>query len=859
VFLEAIQRPAGERSAFVRDRCARDDELRQEVQSLLAHHAEGTGDLAGAVAAETVSVERDRALPETIGSYKILGLLGRGGMGVVYEAEQQRPKRSVALKVVRGGRLVDERTVRLFQREAETLGRLDHPNIGAIYEAGSTEEGSHFFAMELVRGKTLGRHLRQRGTGEPASDEIKYRLELFCEICDAVNYAHQRGVIHRDLKPSNIVVAGEGQVKILDFGLARITDTDTAAATIVTEVGTIRGTLPYMSPEQARGNPHAIDLRADVYSLGVILYEMLSGRRPLDTETSSLLEAARIICEDPPRPLGQVLRKIDDDLETITGKALEKVPDDRYQSAGALSDDVRRFLANEPILARPPSTAYQLRKLVSRHRAPFAVGAAVMAGIVGAAVWMSVLYARAEVARQESEAVTGFLTDMLGAVDPRRQGRDVTVREVLDQAAGTIGGEFAERPLIEARLLSTVGRVYGELGLYEDSRAPLERALELREANAGADALSVAASLQDLGDQRRRDGDYAGARALHERALAIREAEQGADHPDVAAGLYSLAFVARVEGKYAEALALNERSLSIREAAFGADHRTVAASLNALAIVRKEMGDYAAAEPLYERAIAISEGELGPERVEVASGLANLGEVLRLQGKLEEAAPLFERSLAIFEKVLGPDHPEVALSLNSNAIMRAEAGDLPGSLALFERALAINEAQGDDHTALGQSLSNLAVLNSMMGNGDEALRLLERAVEVYETALGPEHPDVARQLTSLAMLHIDMGDAARAEPILERARVIQESSEGDPTYLATTCHHLACVRRDAGDHEAAEPLFRRAIEIRESQLGPDHWTVAESLEEYAKLLRRLGRNGQAEAAEARALAIREAG
>ncbi|HMB71451.1 MAG TPA: serine/threonine-protein kinase, partial [bacterium] len=469
--LGALELPAVQREAWVARACAGDEELRAEVEAKLARLGDdasvlltgGVDELVRAARGdetmlpddERTVASRERTLaaaeprrpgaaPDVLAGYRILGKLGEGGMGVVYLAEQQSPRRRVALKVIRGGHFVDDLRVKMFQREVETLGRLKHPNIAAIYESGRTNDGQHFFAMELVQGATLDEHLRSRNADRTEPGEVELRLRLFRKIADAVHYAHQRGVIHRDLKPSNVIVTeetaeGSGtsrsagpEVKVLDFGLARITDSDVQATTM-SEVGAIKGTLPYMSPEQTRGNPDEIDVRTDVYSLGVILYEMLTDSQPYDTGGASLVQALRVICEESPRSMRSSFtgrKGLDPDVETIVLKALEKDADRRYPTASALADDVARYLASEPIVARPPSTVYQLRKFASRNKALVGGVAATIASLaVGLAISVTQYFQAesqrraAEEARDEANAVTAFLAETLGSVDPERFGQ----------------------------------------------------------------------------------------------------------------------------------------------------------------------------------------------------------------------------------------------------------------------------------------------------------------------------------------------------------------------------------------------------------------------------------------------------
>lgn len=442
-----------------------------------------------------------RRLPDRVGPYVIKEFLGEGGMGIVYRAEQQNPVRPVAVKVIRGGEHADDYRIRLFQREAHTLALLEHPAIANIYEAGRTDSGQHYIAMELVQGVPLNRYVQETSPSRSA------RIELFCSICDAINYAHQRGVIHRDIKPTNILVDQEGRAKVLDFGLARMVDPEVLPGATLTAPGRIIGTLPYMSPEEARGSAEGTDVRSDVYSLGVVLYELLTGTLPYSVRDVVLHEAVRVICEQRPVKPGLIDRSLRGDLETILLKALEKEPDRRYQSAAGFLDDIRRYLHDQPVLARPASLLYQLRKLVARHRMVFLFSSALTIVVAAAVVWVN---------RAENE----LLADLESAKQTLAQFMDLEVamtkRELAD--AHHLLGRLEKAQ----SLYDDVLEVFDRLGRME---TPQAQATRLRRTTVVQDL--VTKELADAADlQKRGAGDE--AKQLYDRVLGrLQEIEHG--------------------------------------------------------------------------------------------------------------------------------------------------------------------------------------------------------------------------------------------------------------------------------------------------------------------------------------------
>ena len=781
-------------------------------------------------------------LPERIGRYRVVGKLGGGGMGVVYEAEQDSPRRRVAVKVVRGGPAAEELPAKLFQREVDILARLQHPNIGAIYESGRTEDGQCFFAMELVRGRTLDAYVAARGPAESAA-EVRFRLRLFRRLTDAVHYAHQRGVIHRDLKPSNIIVSEDvtldasrsdtassrsdeplPEIKILDFGLARITDGD-VAMTMATEVGVIKGTLPYMAPEQARGAPDEIDVRTDVYALGVILYEMLSGRRPYEVVGAALVKALQVICEQPPTPLRHTMRgalRLDQDLETIVGKALEKEADRRYASAAALSQDIGRYLVSLPISARPPSAAYQLRKFAARNRALVGGVATTFVALVAGVVVATLFAVReagerreADRARRDLEAVAQFQAEMLSGVDPEEVGRRLMVdlqsrvgevrrargmpgneadsavasfvaavegvnstnvalrlidEEILGRAASAVVDQFRDQPLIEARLRDTIGETYSSLGLDDRAEPHLEAALDLRRSLLGDEDRATLTSMDHLAILRWRQGRYDDALALAEQTLEARTLVLGDKHRETLVSANTLATILTSLGRLDDAERLYDSTLAAQRHTLGSEHPDTLTTMHNLGVLYRDQHRLEAARHQLETTLDLRRRILGDEDATTLTTMNNLANIYSMESLHREAERQYEELLEIHRRVLGEEHPSTLATMNNLAVVYTNLGKLAEAESLHLRALSLRRrVLGAEHPGTLASINNLSNTYVQLRRFSDAEALDREALGIRLRVLGPDHPDTLVSMNNLGVLCRDLGRHAEAERLFVEA------------------------------------------------------------------------------------------
>ena len=789
----ALRLSSSERNAFLRKACGGDADLERDVQSLLISQRE-IGDFlerpALEVAAEQMAAEEesnasafDARAGQTIGYYRLVEPLGAGGMGEVWRAEQSEPlRRTVALKLIKPG--MDTKTViARFESERQALAMMDHPNIAKVFDAGATPTGRPYFAMEHVPGIAITDYCDQHRL------TLKERLLLFLQVCDGVLHAHQKAIIHRDLKFSNILVAevdGKPVPKIIDFGLAKATAGNLTENSMLTVAGLMLGTPAYMSPEQAATYDTSVDTRTDVYSLGVILFELLAGALPFapqdfrqpgveamlrgireaevprpSVKFLSLGTAANEIAARRKEDAGSLVRHLQDDLDWIAMKAMEKDRDRRYASPSELAADIRRHLEDQPVLAGPPGAAYRARKFVRRHR--FGVSAAAAAATLVIAFATTMVVQARRVARERDRAereaatskrVSDFMVSMFKVSEPNEaRGRSITAREILDRASKQIDTDLKQEPELQANLMDVMGIVYTRLGLLQEGRPLLEKSVELRRHALGNENAATLTSRYHLAWLLYQQGQFAEAEQLFRAILESRKRVLGENDPDTLTTMDGLACELDDYGQHAEAETLERTALTARLRVLGPANLDTLDSMNNLAGILTNENKYDEAGKLYAETIEATERALGSNAPTALWARSNLAWNLHQQGRDAESEKLYREAIERERLVFGPEHKNTLLSMNNLAEVLTQEKKYAEAEALQREALEIQRRTlGPNHQQVGEAIYSLAVLAALQQRREEALSLLSEAIA---HGLSPDTKRQVNQDSRLAFLHGD--------------------------------------------------------------------------------------------------------
>ncbi len=848
-----------------------------------------------------------------ISRYRIESVLGEGGMGTVYLARQEKPDREVALKVVRPGYATDK-MLRRFEHESEVLGRLFHPGIAQIYEAGvftSPEREraglppTPFFAMELVKGPSLTEYARQHNLS------TRQRLELLAKVCDAVQHAHQKGVIHRDLKPGNILVVDESsssshsvtpslrhsvtsssaQPKILDFGVARATDSDIQSTTMETDIGALVGTIPYMSPEQVGGNPDDLDTRSDVYALGVIAYELLVGRLPYDLERKMIHEAARIIREDEPTRLSSIDRTLRGDIETIVAHALEKDKSRRYTAASALAADIRRHLSDEPIAARPASTWYQVQKFSRRNKglvtgiaAAFAI---LLAGIAAtgwalqrALIAESGLSVQLEETKKANAAATAardaekeradqlkkvsdFQAQMLSQIDTTKAGVDLMadIRERFVAALEKSGVSEPDRAARGDAILKELVRVNAtDTAASMIDRTILKPAIKAIDEQFKDDPRTDASLRQALADLYRTIGLYDAAFPLQRQALDTRRRVLGEVHPDTLTSINNMGFLLQDQGKLDQAEPFVREALEKFRRVLGEEHPDTLTAINNIGLLLHDQGKLAEAEPYVREALEKRRRVLGEEHPDTLNSINNMGGLLQEQGKLDEAELYYREALEKFRRVLGEEHPDTLTALAWMGSLLQGQGKLAEAEPYVREAMEKSRrVLGENHPETINSINNMGGLLRAQGKLSEAESYCREALEKRRRVVGEEHPDTLSSINNVGTMLRQQNKLAEAEPYLREAtekfrRVLGE----DHSETIKCINNMGELLQAQGKLDQAETCYREALEKSRRVLGEKHPDTLVSMNNMGVLLLVKGKLSEAETLLLPSAAIAEA-
>ena len=832
---DAIDREPSRRSAFVAQACGDDADLRTEVASLLGayDHVEGLSEPIFSLTGDSAAPPR----PEAIGPYRLIRELGVGGMGEVWLAEQTEPvRRFVALKLIRAG-MYDATTAQRFQAERQSLAIMDHPAIAKIFDTGATPAGQPYFAMEYVDGLPITSYCDQKTLG------IRERLKLFIQVCEGVQHAHQKAILHRDLKPSNILVVevdGKPSPRIIDFGLAKAIAPGSPEQTLFTHQGDFLGTPGYMSPEQADPDVPDIDTRADVYSLGVLLYELLTGFLPFETtgaKKQKLDEMLRQLREsDPRRPSSKVnanretataraaqrgvqvphlIKLLRGDLDWIALKALEKDRERRYGTAFQLAADIERYLECRPVVARPASFTDRLRKYMRRNRASVAVATTIMAVLSAFVITQAIELRRITRERDRADRIAEFMTNMFKVSDPSlARGNSITAREILDRAAKDVDSGLTRDPELQADMMYDMGSVFKSLGLYDRASTLLAQSLQIRTRVLGPNNADTLKSLNTLAKTTYQQGRYAEAEKLFLQALELRRRVLGPGHPDTLQSQSDLAEDLSIQGRYADAAKLRQETYDIRRKVLGPEDPSTLDSMGNLAISLEDLGRFADEEKLWRETLGARRRVLGPDHPVTLDTMNNLTLTLEKEDRYAEAESLERETIESRRRILGPEHPDTLDAMNNLARFLGEQERYPEAEKQLRELLDVQRRViGPENPDTLHTISDLAATLSSEGRFPEAETLQRELLDSRLRVLGPEAPDTLQTENGLSntLAHEHHYDAA--EKMLSEAVGTERRLFGpDNPRTVKAVYNMACLEALMGRREEAFKFLNESVE-----------------------------------------------